>query len=95
MRLRLLILSVMIFAAGFATALAFQARPRGGYIVQHDSDVARNEPGSHSGGGQTVGYSFFATTPDLRLVFRKRALQPGSASRPARSTATASSNTCA
>jgi hypothetical protein len=62
MRLRLLSLSVMIFAAGFAAALAFQARPRGGYIVQHDSDIARNEPGSHSGGGQTVGYG---SIPDL------------------------------
>ena len=51
----------------------------GGYIVQHESDIARTEPGTHNGGGQTVGYSFFDKTPGLTLVFRKRALKPGSA----------------
>jgi mannose-6-phosphate isomerase-like protein (cupin superfamily) len=50
----------------------------GGYIVQHDRDVAANEPGPHQGGGSTVGHSFFRDTPNLRLVFRKRVLKPGS-----------------
>ena len=27
----------------------------------------------------TVGYSFFSKVPNLKLVFRKRALKPGSA----------------
>ena len=53
--------------------------PPGGYIVQHEGDIARTEPGTHNGGGQTVGYSFFDKTPGLTLVFRKRALKPGSA----------------
>ncbi|MEO8482570.1 MAG: cupin domain-containing protein [Acidobacteriota bacterium] len=52
--------------------------PPGGYIIQHDSEVAKTEPGTHNGGGQTVGYSFFAGTPNMHLVFRKRALKPGS-----------------
>ncbi|MGH9372615.1 MAG: cupin domain-containing protein, partial [Vicinamibacterales bacterium] len=30
------------------------------------------------GGGQTIGYSFFRDTPHLAMVFRKRALKPGS-----------------
>jgi mannose-6-phosphate isomerase-like protein (cupin superfamily) len=51
----------------------------GGYIVQHEADIAKTEPGTHNGGGQTVGYSFFDRTPGLTLVFRKRALKPGSA----------------
>jgi mannose-6-phosphate isomerase-like protein (cupin superfamily) len=51
----------------------------GGYIVERDAEVALKEPGTHKGGGETIGYSFFKKAPGLRLVFRKRALQPGSA----------------
>jgi mannose-6-phosphate isomerase-like protein (cupin superfamily) len=47
-------------------------------VLEHDAEVARTEPGTHKGGGETVGYSFFGKIPDLRLVFRKRALKPGS-----------------
>ena len=58
---------------------AQQPAPKpGGYIVQHDNEVAANEPGPHKGGGSTVGHSFFSKTPNLRLVFRKRVLKPGS-----------------
>jgi mannose-6-phosphate isomerase-like protein (cupin superfamily) len=51
---------------------------RGGYVLERDGDVAREEPGTHKGGGQTIGYSFFKDTPNLAMVFRKRALKPGS-----------------
>ena len=68
------------------TVIAVAAQPAqsprptkpGGYIVQHDADVAKPEPGTHNGGGQTVGYSFFDKTPNMHFVFRKRALKPGS-----------------
>ena len=50
----------------------------GGIVIEHDADIAKNEPGTHNGGGQTVGYSFFRNVPKLGLVFRKRALKPGS-----------------
>ena len=40
--------------------------------------LRRPEPGTHNGGGETVGYSFFAKTPNSELVFRKRAFKPGS-----------------
>jgi mannose-6-phosphate isomerase-like protein (cupin superfamily) len=50
----------------------------GGYVIETDAQVAKDEPGTHNGGGQTVGYSFFSKVPNLRLVFRKRALKPGS-----------------
>ena len=66
-------------AAGASSAAATQAAPaKGGYVLERDAEVSKTEPGTHDGGGETVGYSFFATTPNLRLVFRKRALKPGS-----------------
>ena len=72
-----------IFVAGLALGalgmrLSAQQPVKGGYIVERDADVAKNEPGTHNGGGQTIGYSFFAKTPNLKFVFRKRALKPGS-----------------
>ena len=57
---------------------ASPAKPRGGYVLERDAEVAREEPGTHKGGGQTIGYSFFKDTPNLGMVFRKRALKPGS-----------------
>jgi mannose-6-phosphate isomerase-like protein (cupin superfamily) len=51
----------------------------GGYVLERDAQIAREEPGTHKGGGRTVGYSFFKDVPNLKLVFRKRALKPGSA----------------
>ena len=55
-----------------------RAKP-GGFVLEKDKDVAKNEPGTHNGGGETIGYSFFGKTPNLKLVFRKRAFKPGSA----------------
>ena len=72
-------LGLMIAGAGLhAGVLAMQAPEPGGIVIEHDADVAKNEPGTHNGGGQTVGYSFFSKVPNLKLVFRKRALKPGS-----------------
>jgi mannose-6-phosphate isomerase-like protein (cupin superfamily) len=61
-----------------ACAAAALAAPKNGSMIQRDADVAKDEPGTHNGGGQTVGYSFFAKAPNLPFVFRKRALHPGS-----------------
>ena len=78
MRHLALLAAGMLIGAGAATA-AQQARTvPGGYIIETDAQVAGAEPGPHNGGGATVGYSFFRSTPGLRLVFRKRALKPGS-----------------
>src|SRR5262252_6420854 len=80
MKTRYLILLVAILiGTGKAQTPAPQRPAPGGYIVQNDSEVQRTEPGPHSGGGQTVSYSFFEKTPKLGLIFRKRALKPGSA----------------
>ena len=60
-------------------AAAGKPEKPGGYVLERDKEVAKNEPGTHNGGGQTIGYSFFGKTPNLKLVFRKRAFKPGSA----------------
>jgi mannose-6-phosphate isomerase-like protein (cupin superfamily) len=69
---------VFMIAGAALHTVAMQKPAPGGYIVEHDADVAVTEPGTHKGGGQTVGYSFFKNVPNLKLVFRKRALKPGS-----------------
>jgi mannose-6-phosphate isomerase-like protein (cupin superfamily) len=76
-RLAMIVLTAL-FGAATAPVAAPQTRVPGGYVMQHDADVQATEPGTHNGGGQTVGYSFFAKVPHLSLVFRKRALKPGS-----------------
>ena len=49
------------------------------YILEHENDIAKKESGTHNGGGSTVGYSFFSKADGLKMVFRKRVLNPGSA----------------
>lgn len=86
-----LIVLTAAFAGGYAaTSTGLRAAPRGeqqpqapakargGYVLERDKEVAREEPGTHKGGGTTIGYSFFKDTPNLGMVFRKRALKPGS-----------------
>lgn len=73
----IVVLSGFMFAAGWIASAA-QKPAAGGYVLERDSEIAVTEPGTHNGGGQTVGYSFFKKVPKLALVFRKRALRPGS-----------------
>ena len=70
-------IGAILFGAGWTAATAQKPEP-GGYILEYDGDVAHPEPGTHNGGGETIGYSFFKKAPRLGLVFRKRALKPGS-----------------
>ena len=80
-RLRFALTAFVLMLAGagmHAGVVAMQTPEPGGIVIEHDADVARNEPGTHNGGGQTIGYSFFRTVPNLKLVFRKRAFKPGS-----------------
>ena len=72
-----LLLTAVLLTAGWSQASAQKPAP-GGYILEHDAEVAKAEPGTHNGGGETIGYSFFARTPNMPFVFRKRALKPGS-----------------
>ena len=74
------LLIVMAFALGAGlTRMGAQQKPApGGFIVERDAEIAKNEPGTHNGGGMTTGYSFFSKVPKLGLVFRKRAFHVGS-----------------
>ena len=77
-------LGLAVLVASAWPAISAQEKPApgkiapGGYVLERDAQVARQEPGTHNGGGQTIGYSFFSKTPKLGLVFRKRAFKPGS-----------------
>lgn len=59
-----------------AAAVEGQAHPS---LIQRDSDIAVSQPAPHEGGGTTTAYPFFADAPEFPIVFRKRALHPGSA----------------
>lgn len=48
------------------------------YILQNDVNVAKEEPGTHNGGGKTIGYNFFGDAKNLKTAFRKRTLKAGS-----------------
>ena len=60
-------------------SIAAFSQSRQTYILEHEKDIAKNEPGSHNGGGNTIGYSFFSKADSLTMTFRKRVLHPGSA----------------
>jgi mannose-6-phosphate isomerase-like protein (cupin superfamily) len=74
----MLVAGTTLFGLGCVIGRSAAQSGPGRYVIQHDADVATEQPGSHGGGGTTTGYSFFAREPGLRLVFRKRALHPGS-----------------
>ncbi len=78
MKMRSAVLATLLATISWTQASAVQTTTPGGYILERDADVARTEPGTHKGGGETIGYSFFAKAPGLHMVFRKRALKPGS-----------------
>jgi mannose-6-phosphate isomerase-like protein (cupin superfamily) len=90
MKQYLLLVAIVVLGTGWVSSSApvyaqeshspaADASKPGGYVLERDKEVAKNEPGTHNGGGETIGYSFFSKTPNLKLVFRKRAFKPGSA----------------
>ena len=65
--------TTLLFISAFA-----RHQPASGYILEHEKDLAKNEPGPHEGSGTTTAYSFFTKATTSKLVFRKRVLHPGS-----------------
>ncbi|QMU29647.1 cupin domain-containing protein [Adhaeribacter radiodurans] len=55
-----------------------QTSEPGKYILEHDAQVAKEQPGPHDGGGQSIGYSFFDGVKAYKTAFKKRTLKPGS-----------------
>ncbi len=49
------------------------------YILEHEKDIAVEQPGPHDGGGMSTAYNFFSKASGFKLAFRKRVLHPGSA----------------
>ena len=49
-----------------------------GYILEIEKDIGQIDS-IHFGGGVAIGYSFFQDVEDLKYIFRKRVLTPGSA----------------
>jgi mannose-6-phosphate isomerase-like protein (cupin superfamily) len=72
--------AITLVATGYSLgrSTGLRSAVANGSIIEHDSLVAKNEAGPHNGGGQTTGYSFFTKSKKLPMVFRKRALHPGS-----------------
>jgi mannose-6-phosphate isomerase-like protein (cupin superfamily) len=72
------VLSILVFLFTFNLSAKSQTIDTSKFILQNDKDVAKEEPGTHNGGGNTVGFNFFANVKGLKTVFRKRTLKPGS-----------------
>jgi len=79
MRLKVIAMIAIAAALEFSSLRSVRLQADHGSVIEHDADVSKQEPGTHNGGGETTGYSFFAKVKDSALVFRKRALHPGSA----------------
>jgi len=75
MKRKTLIIAVAVFAG--IVAIAKQQQP--GFIVEHEKDIAKEEPGPHKGGGSTTAYKFFAGATNSKLQFTKRVLHKGAA----------------
>lgn len=74
-----LLLALALAAVCLSAGTAAQSGPKNGSMIQRDTEIARPEAGTHNGGGQTVGFTYFAGAKDLKITFRKRVLKPGSA----------------
>ena len=74
--------SILILIVITATFISFKASAQNGdttkYMLQNDVEVAKEEPGTHNGGGKTIGFNFFGEAKSLKTAFRKRILKPGS-----------------
>ena len=69
------LLVVMVALVSFVFGRRYQQQR---YILEHEKDIAKEQPSPHNGAGMSTGYSFFANARGLKLTFRKRVLKPGS-----------------
>ena len=57
------VLAVLLITVSLAHGL--QQR----YILEHERDIAAQQPGPHNGGGMTKGYNFFSRLKTLKWFF--------------------------
>ena len=82
MKKYILIISIaaLFLTALIITSAALAKRQQNpGYILEHEKDIARDEPGPHDGGGPSTVYGFFNKAMNSKLIFRKRVLHTGAA----------------
>jgi len=73
-------ITILFFMTLVFTHSAFAKKEQDqGYILEHEKDIAKEEPGPHDGGGPSTAYSFFNKATNSKLVFRKRVLHTGAA----------------
>lgn len=70
-------LATMILVAFISFALGQKYHEE--YILEHEKNIAVEQPGPHNGGGVSTAYGFFSKARGLKVAFRKRVLKPGSA----------------
>ena len=73
-----IIASVALIGALVATIAHSRQSKQTGYILVHEKDVMKNEPGPHDGGGKTTVYNLLTGAEGSSLGFKKRVLHPGS-----------------
>ena len=73
------ILAVTFFTGWFISSAYAKQKQQQGYILEHEKDIAKEEPAPHNGGGMSTAFSFFSNATDSKLVFRKRVLHAGAA----------------
>lgn len=76
-QITVVIIIVVSFASITFIAKGFDKK-EDGYILEHEKDIAAEQPGPHNGKGITTAYSFFSKANGFKLAFRKRVLHPGS-----------------
>jgi mannose-6-phosphate isomerase-like protein (cupin superfamily) len=77
--LKLYFFSSLIILPMLALLAFSRIRQQDDYILEHEQDVRKEEPGTHDGGGTTTAFSYFAKDKSAKFAFRKRILHPGSA----------------
>jgi mannose-6-phosphate isomerase-like protein (cupin superfamily) len=63
----------------FVSSASPHQKQEPGYILEHEKDIVKDEPGPHDGGGNTTVYNFFSKADNSKLVLRKRVLHAGAA----------------
>ena len=72
-------ITAFLFLLFFTSAIQAQQFDPQKYIIEHEKDIAVEQPAPHHGGGNSVGYSFFKDAKDFKTTFRKRVLKPDAA----------------
>ncbi len=72
--------AVLLISCIYAlTSFTVKQKEHDGYFLENEKNIAKAEPGTHNGGGQTIGHSFFKNAKNSKLQFTKRIMHPGSA----------------